>query len=133
VKRVLIVDDNDRYATNLKKYFDELGIESDRAFTAREGWDFFKSNASYDLIVSDITMETQTSGLWLMRDIFKSGYSGTMAIASTGFDVSGVMKISRYLLVWFCGLDWMIPKIPLKQGEVVWCATSKTKHLKSPF
>lgn len=37
MKRVLIVDDNDRYANNLKSYFDSKNIPSDRAVDAKEG------------------------------------------------------------------------------------------------
>lgn len=133
MNRVLIVDDNDRYAINLKKYFDGLGIHSDRAIDAKQGLDFFRNNPPYDMIVSDITMETQTSGLWMMRKISKSGYNGVLTIASTGFDVPGVMKISSLLLVWFCKLDWMIPKVPLKSGLVQWYPTFRTTNLKSPI
>ncbi|TGL56196.1 response regulator [Leptospira ognonensis] len=133
MKKVLIVDDNDKYAINLKNYFDQMGISSDRAVDAKQGLDLYNQNKSYDMIVSDITMETQTSGLWMMRKIYKSGYTGTMVIASTGFDVWGVMPFSKFFLAWFCGLNWMIPKVPLKKGEVLWFPTWKTTNLKSPF
>jgi hypothetical protein len=133
VKRVLIVDDNDKYAINLKNYFDANSIYSDRAIDAKQGFDFFKNNPTYDMIVSDITMETQTSGLWMMREIYKSGYKGIMAIASTGFDVWGVMWVSKVFLTWFCGLHWMIPKVPLKRGEVIWFPTLRTKNQASPI
>lgn len=133
MKKVLIVDDNDRYANNLKIYFDSLKISNDRAVDAKAGWELFQKNSDYDMVVSDITMETQTSGLWLMRRIYKSGYKGILSIASTGFDVWGVMGFSKYFLVWFCGLHWMIPKVPLKNGTVEWVATSKVKNQINPF
>ena len=132
MKRVLIVDDNDKYAINLKKYFDSLGIYTDRAIDAKQGLDFYLNNEAYDMIVSDITMETQTSGLWMMRKIAKSGYKGVLAIASTGFDAFGVMRVSSVLLAYFCQLDWMIPKIPLKAGKVKWFPTLRTKNLNPP-
>ena len=96
--RVLIVDDNDKYAINLKVYLDSKSIQSDRAIDAKQGLELFNSGKTYDMIISDITMETQTSGLWMMRKIYKSGYKGVIVIASTGFDVLGVMWISRYFL-----------------------------------
>ncbi|MDZ4725094.1 MAG: response regulator [Leptospira sp.] len=131
--RVLIVDDNDKYAINLKVYLDSKSIQSDRAIDAKQGLELFNSGKTYDMIISDITMETQTSGLWMMRKIYKSGYKGVIVIASTGFDVLGVMWISRYFLSWFCGLHWMIPKVPLKKGEVLFFPTIKIKNQTIPF
>ncbi|NCN10305.1 MAG: response regulator transcription factor [Leptospira sp.] len=126
MKKVLIVDDNDRYADNLKAYYSKLGYECSRAYDAREGWNLYsksKSNADgssdFDTIVTDITMETQTSGLWMIRRIHKDGFSGTKIIATTGFDVFGVMGVSKFILPWFAGISFMIPKVPLKKGEVV--------------
>lgn len=133
MKKVLIVDDNDRYANNLKLYFDQKKILSDRAYDAKQGWEYFSKYNNYDMIVSDVTMETQTSGLWMMRRIYKSGYKGMMVIASTGFDVWGVMPFSSYFLTWFCGLHWMIPKVPLKQGKVEWVPTILSKGKSNPF
>lgn len=133
MKRVLIVDDNDRYANNLKSYFDSKNIPSDRAVDAKEGFVLFSKNPNYDMIVSDVTMETQTSGLWMMRQIYKSGYKGVLVIASTGFDVFGVMPFSSRFLPWFCGLHWMIPKVPLKQGTVEWVPTALSKGKVNPF
>lgn len=133
MKKVLIVDDNDRYANNLKTYFDQKKIQSDRAVDAKQGWELFNKSKDYDMIVSDVTMETQTSGLWMMRNIYKSGYKGVMVIASTGFDVWGVMPFSAYFLTWFCGLHWMIPKVPLKQGIVEWVPTILVKGKTNPI
>ncbi|EKJ86442.1 response regulator receiver domain-containing protein [Leptospira meyeri] len=133
MKKVLIVDDNDRYANNLKSYFDSKNIPSDRAIDAKEGFALFSKNPNYDMIVSDVTMETQTSGLWMMRQIYKSGYKGILVIASTGFDVFGVMSFSSLFLPWFCGLHWMIPKVPLKKGTVEWVPTVLSKGKSNPF
>lgn len=133
MKKVLIVDDNDRYANHLKAYFDLKKIASDRAFDAKQGWKLFCKSNDYDMIISDVTMETQTSGLWMMRNIYKSGYKGVMVIASTGFDVWGVMPFSSYFLSWFCGLHWMIPKVPLKQGNVEWVPTFLSRGKTNPF
>lgn len=133
MKKILIVDDNDRYALNLQNYFHAKGISTDRAVNAKLGFEMFSKTSDFDMIISDITMESQTSGLWMMRKIYKTGYKGVMVIASTGFDVWGVMGISKFILTWFCGLDWMIPKVPLKKGEVLWIPTQKSKELSSPI
>ncbi|TGN20371.1 response regulator [Leptospira idonii] len=133
MKKVLIVDDNDRYANNLTSFFKEKGIASDRALDAAEGWRLYSADKTYDMIVSDVTMETQTSGLWMMRRIHKDGYAGVKVIASTGFDVWGVMGFSSWFLPLFCGLHWMIPKVPLKQGTVEWHPTRLKNKEPKPF
>ena len=40
--KILIVDDNDRYANNLKAFFDKKNIETVRALDAKEGWKIFQ-------------------------------------------------------------------------------------------
>lgn len=126
MKKLLIVDDNDRYADALKNHFIKEGWICERAYTAKEGWEMFQSSKQntkssyYDMIITDITMETQTSGLWFIRNVHKDGFSGTKVIATTGFDVKGVMFFSKWILPWFAGISFMIPKVPLKKnGEVI--------------
>ncbi|MCB1179164.1 MAG: hypothetical protein KDK36_16390, partial [Leptospiraceae bacterium] len=87
---------------------------------------------TYHTVITDITMETQTSGLWLARKIYKSGYKGNIIIATTGFDVFGVMGISKFILPKFAGVGWMIPKVPLKKGIVEFHKTSLASK-SSPF
>lgn len=69
-------------------------------------------------------METQTSGLWMIRRIHKDGYVGNKIIATTGFDFPGIMFFSASILPWFAGIGWMVPKVPLKEGKVVFLSTS---------
>lgn len=128
---VLIVDDNDKYAKALENYFRNLKIPTDRAKNAEEGYKMFQEK-TYSAIITDITMETQTSGLWLARRIYKQGYAGRIIIASTGFDVFGVLKMGKYFLPWFAGVGWMIPKVPLKQGRVEFYPTFIQKET-NPF
>ncbi|PJZ77699.1 response regulator [Leptospira neocaledonica] len=122
---VLVVDDNDRYANNLKTYLQENGCEVLRAIDASQGWDLYLANKhKLKAIITDITMETQTSGLWMIRRIYQDGFEGIKVIATTGFDVSGVMAVSKYFLPWFAGVEYMVPKVPLKRGEVILLPTS---------
>lgn len=125
--KILIVDDNDRYANNLKAFFDSRKIETHRAYDAKEGWEKFQKEI-YHTVISDITMESQVSGLFLVRKIYKSGYKGNIIIATTGFDFPGVMFFSKYVLPSFAGVGWMIPKVPLKKGEVLFFPTQLRKN-----
>ena len=131
METVLIVDDNDRYANNLKIYLDKRNSPSERAITASQGYEMFLAS-EYTTIISDITMETQTSGLVFIRKIFKKGFKGKIIIATTGFDVWGVMFLGKYLLPYYGGVSWMIPKVPLKKGEVIFYPTTLTKSI-DPF
>ncbi|TGK62192.1 response regulator [Leptospira wolffii] len=117
---ILVVDDNDRYANNLIEYLKTLGCETIRAVDAAQGWSMYRANKNLlKAVITDITMETQTSGLWMIRNIHKDGFPGIKVIATTGFDVAGVMAISKYLLPWFAGIEYMVPKVPLKAGKVL--------------
>ncbi|MCB1173996.1 MAG: response regulator [Leptospiraceae bacterium] len=107
----LLVDDNDKYAELLSSYFKKHGFQFERAFDAREGWDLYQKNAPdyYPLIVTDVTMETQTSGLGMLKKIHRSGYQGTIIIASTGFDVIFAKTLTK-LFLRSTGVHYMIPK-----------------------
>lgn len=129
---VLIVDDNDKYAFQLISYFNQKNISTQRAVNAAQGYEMF-SSFPYSTIISDITMETQISGLKMVRSIFKSGYKGEIIIATTGFDVRGVMFLGRFLLPIYAGVGWMIPKVPLKRGEVLFYPTTLGNHRNPQF
>ncbi|EMJ60738.1 MULTISPECIES: response regulator [Leptospira] len=123
-KNVLIVDDNDRYADSLKVWFEKKGFEVIRAVNAAQGWEIYSKDRNFfHTIVTDITMETQTSGLWMIRKIHKDGYRGNKIIATTGFDFPGVMFFSSFILPYFAGIGWMVPKVPLKEGRVIFLST----------
>lgn len=130
MKKILIIDDNDRYADNLKKYFRKFNdVETVRAKTAKEGFELFQKD-SYHTIISDITMETQTSGFTGIRKIFKTGYQGNLIIATTAFDVKGALFFGKYFLPIYANIGWMIPKVPLKNGEVIFVPTTLKKNIR---
>ncbi|MCB1141698.1 MAG: response regulator [Leptospiraceae bacterium] len=131
MEKILIVDDNDRYAKNLEIYFQNKNIPTERAFSAGEGYKKYQSG-EFTAIISDITMETQISGLQFVRKVFKEGYPGKIIIATTGFDAPGVMGLGKFLLPIYAGITWMIPKVPLKRGEVIFFPTTLAGE-KQPF
>jgi CheY-like chemotaxis protein len=111
MKRLLLVDDNDRYAELLAEYFEGYGYTIERARNAREGLELYLNHNKdfYDVIVSDITMESQLAGYSMIKKIFRTDYRGTVVFASTGFDVTFGMLISRYLFKKY-GVDYLVPK-----------------------
>ena len=100
MKRILLVDDNDKYAGLIEEFFTGRGYTLDRAGTAAEGLEQFNAHPSdyYRMIVTDITMETQLAGISMLRKISRLGYPGTVVIASTGFDFPGVIGMTRVLM-----------------------------------
>lgn len=87
--KCLLVDDNGHYAELLSKYFIEKGFEITWCKNAKEGFEEYSSKDQdyYQLILTDITMESQISGLTMLKKMRNAGYPGDLVIASTGFDV----------------------------------------------
>ncbi len=111
MKRLLLVDDNDRYAAILSEYFGALGYGIDRAVDAAGGLRLFREHprTHYAVIVTDITMESQLAGITMLGRMHKEGYPGTVVVASTGFDVRGVIPLSRLILGRY-GVDYLVRK-----------------------
>ena len=111
MKELLLVDDNDKYAAILDEYFAERGYRSTRAVDAAEGLAKFDEHAPdfFKAIVTDITMETQLAGIFMLGKIHRRGYPGTVVVASTGFDVPLVVPLSRACLRPY-GVHFLIPK-----------------------
>ena len=114
----LIVDDNDTYTRMLLSHLEPLGFNFERAESAADGLETLKKQGAshYDFIVTDITMEGQTAGLKLIRQIRRHGYEGVLMVASTGFNSPFVLHLCRpFLALW--GVDLLVPKEPLKAGH----------------
>ena len=118
MKKLLIVDDNDKYSGILQEYFKNLGYEIDIARTAQEGLDTFRNRSQdhYSVIVTDITMESQTAGLGMLSRIRKLGFGGTIVVASTGFDFPSVITLSRIFLKRL-GVHYLVRKTTVLQKE----------------
>ncbi len=110
-KKLLLVDDNDKYAQILTEYFANKNFIIDRAYDAKEGLEMLikKGIQYYEIILTDITMETQLAGLFFLKKARKSGYKGKIIIASTGFNYSIVVYLAPlFLKQW--NVDYLIPK-----------------------
>jgi CheY-like chemotaxis protein len=119
MKKLLIVDDNDKYARIFENYFQKIGYSQiDRAVTASSGIDMVNRNgiSYYDLIVTDLTMESQLAGLRLIRYLKKNAFPKTVIVASTGFDVSIGMLLSR-LYFKNKNVRFLLPKAPLLKEQ----------------
>jgi len=135
MKRLLLVDDNDKYAKLLTDYFKPLGYEIDLAVNASEGLAKFSEHPKeyYDVIVTDITMESQLAGVFMIKKIHKLGFPGTSVIASTGFDVPGGMFFSRLILRSY-GVDYIVPKTTvIKKSPLFYSLKGRSKRPLASF
>lgn len=120
MKKVLIVDDNDFYFGIMQEIYERNGYLVDRANTASEGWNKFQHGGLdyYQLIVTDITMESQISGLVLWYKLKRSGFRNPIYFASTGFNIKLNYFISGGLLK-LLGIQRIIPKNNFHEMEAL--------------
>lgn len=127
--RVLLVDDNDRYADALTADLQARGAEVIRAYDATEGVRRLREeDPPFDGVVTDISMETQVSGLRVLREARRRGIR-LIAVASTGLDTPIGYFLNRLILGRLLGGTHLIPKRPIKQrGEILWIPTNRDRR-----
>lgn len=124
-KRVLVVDDNDRYAEAISEDLQSRGVEVAnivRTVNAEDGVNLLRSDGdTFDLVVSDISMEGQISGLRVLRCAKKDHKHLTLACATTGLDTRVGYAFNYIVLGKLYRCDYLIPKRPIKrEGVVKW-------------
>lgn len=119
MKNLLIVDDNDKYARILDEYYQKLGYSVDRAVDGEGGYRAVKEKGldHYQVIVTDITMETQMAGITMLKRLSREGYRGMVVVASTGFDVPLARPLTRIFLGGI-GIDYLVPKTTVLSGQL---------------
>ena len=103
MKHVLIVDDsqswNNFHYQHLKEIYGE-DIEIDRAYTARDGYDWVHNyiDNPYDLIITDLSMEydfaPKFAGEWLIEQIqlLKQYYKTKIIIVSGSLNIKSIAE-----------------------------------------
>lgn len=119
-KQLLLVDDRVKYSDLISDFFREYGYLVDRAESARQGIGMLKDKGldHYCVVVTDITMEHQWAGLELIYFLFRKKYTGTVVMASTGFDVFLGMFFSKLFMGIF-GVHYLIPKTTVIKRDFV--------------
>jgi len=110
-KQLLLVDDRAKYSDIISDFFSKCGYMVDRAVSAKEGIGMLNDKGldHYRVVVTDITMEHQLAGIELIFFLFRKKYSGTVVMASTGFDIYLGMFFSKLFMGIF-GVHYLIPK-----------------------
>lgn len=131
MKRVLLADDNDKYAEILIADLEKRGVEEIvRVYDAEQAVVKLTSEEgeSYDGVITDISMESQISGLKVLKAARSNGSSRILAVASTGLDTKLGMKFNKWFLGSLYRSDYVIPKKPIKSdGRVFWVPTKRKK------
>ncbi len=128
--RVLLVDDNDKYADILSGDLKKRGVEEIlRAYDADQGVAMLREHGdNIDAVITDISMESQISGLKVLKAARQNGSQRILAVASTGLDTKLGMKLNRWLMGTVYQSDYVIPKKPIKSdGRVFWLPTKRVK------
>ena len=115
---VLIIDDNRKYTALLQQKLDKADCTIEHKLSSAEGISFLTSDDPnrFRIIITDITMETQVSGILLSRRIRRSGFMGCLVIYSTGFNFRIVLWLSKFLFR-LLGADGLIAKNGFLDGE----------------
>lgn len=127
LKSVLLVDDNDRYARAITEDLEGRGAAVTRARTAAAGRRLITRGCGFDGIVTDITMETQISGLGVLLKARTAGFRGVLATASTGLDSGFGWIFNRLFLGSLMGCRYLIPKRLIRErGTVAWILVGRS-------
>jgi len=112
--KILYVEDMLSQRAVITAFFEELGIQVDGCSSGEEAWEKIQQN-SYDLVVTDIILEGNMSGIGLVNNIRRmSDNKGDMPIlAVTGFD-----DISRRIELFHLGVNDYVIK-PVIQQEII--------------
>jgi len=102
----------------LSEYLKMAGCEIIHSLSSKEGMEAIKDlkPSYFDIIFTDITMETHVSGILLVPKIRWSGYKNCLVIYSTGFNYPIVLLISKIFFK-ILGADGLLPKDSLKAGD----------------
>lgn len=131
MKRVLLADDNDRYAAALTADLHKRGVdEVIRVFDARTAVEKLREEGDgIDAVVTDISMESQISGLKVLRAARKGHPERVVVCATTGLDSRIGYWFNRFLLGRLYQCDYLIPKRPIKQdGHIFWIPGQRVKQ-----
>lgn len=117
-KHLLLVDDNDKYASKIEEYFSKT-YEIHRAHNGKSALDLLEKNGTnfYEIIITDITMESQLAGIYFLKKARKMGFKGRIIIASTGFNYSIALNLAPLLLN-SLKVDYLIPKDSILKNQM---------------
>ncbi|MCF7872012.1 response regulator [Candidatus Woesearchaeota archaeon] len=83
IKKILVVDDREENTQAAKEYFQTIPIKTDYASSAQEAItkmkENYKAETKYDLIITDLEMETKNAGLDVVKEALNQTIYVTIA------------------------------------------------------
>lgn len=127
------MDDNDRYAAAITGDLESRGAHVVRVKSAREGIRLLEAGSdAFDGLITDITMETQVSGLKVLSTARRLHFEGVTATASTGLDTGIGYLLNRFLLGTVYGCSYLIPKRLIKRRkQIAWIRIGRRSERRS--
>lgn len=118
--RVLLVEDSLAQQKAARLYLEGMGLEVDTASEVDDAWELFSQNA-YDLVLTDIVLEGDSSGLTLVKKIRRQHdhLSAPPIIAMSSYD-----DPARRIELFRLGVDEYVTK-PIVYEELI----ARAKHL----
>lgn len=117
----LIIDDNDFYAQAITKDLARRGTTSfTRADSAAQGIALLDTQGeAFDLVVTDISMESEYAGVRVLNHLKRKQLPGDYAVATTALNYwFGFYPIGAFYK-YYMQVNYMIPKRPIRERNTV--------------
>lgn len=111
MQNVLIADNNNYYFSIMSSIYEEHDFHVTRAQSAPDAWRLIKQNGMeyYDIIVTEVTIESHLSGLVLAVKLRNAGFKNPVYFASKRFNITLTYIISTGIFR-MLGIERLIPK-----------------------
>jgi CheY-like chemotaxis protein len=109
---VLIIDDNRFYASALEAFFTAQGSVCQWRTSAKDGINLLKK-IDFSCIVTDMSMEHETSGMQVLRFCQKQQLPGVKIVATTALNNCWTLPFLAQYYAWH-GANYLLPKAPIR-------------------
>lgn len=109
---VLIIDDNRFYASALMEFFQAQGSVCRWQTSAQSGIQMLQE-ADFSCIVTDMSMETETAGMQVLRFCQRQRVSAVKIVATTALNRCWTLPFLAKYYAWH-GAHYLLPKAPIR-------------------
>ncbi len=109
---VLIIDDNHFYASALGDFFRAQGSVCRWQTSAKSGMSALEA-ADFSCIVTDMSMETETAGMQVLRFCQQRRLPGVKIVATTALNRCWTLPFLAKYYAWH-GAHYLLPKAPIR-------------------
>lgn len=109
---VLIIDDNRSYASALMEFFQTQATTCIWKTSAQSGIAMLQET-DFACVVTDMSMETETSGMQVLRFCQRKRLSAVKIVATTALNRCWTLPFLAKYYAWH-GADYLLPKAPIR-------------------